>query len=115
MTRGKLSALQDAVLSGFFREQQPFFLTGGAALAGFFLKHRETRDLDLFSVDAAVVHEAEVTLARIAEELGLSFEIRRAAPDLARVALTRGDEGVALTSCKIARRSTARTSPSSMA
>lgn len=94
MSRGKLTALQDAVLSAFFHEPQPFFLTGGAALAGFFLKHRETSDLDLFTVNDGAVREAEGKLARIAAERDLRFEIRRSAPDFTRVALTDASEGV---------------------
>jgi hypothetical protein len=45
-----LTALQAEVLGEFFRREQGFFLTGGAALAGFHLCHRETHDLDLFTL-----------------------------------------------------------------
>jgi hypothetical protein len=45
----KLSALQKDFLNAFFSREDRFFLTGGAALAGFHLGHRETDDLDLFT------------------------------------------------------------------
>ena len=48
----KLTALQRDVLDAFFQRERGFFLTGGAALAGFHLGHRATDDLDLFTRDA---------------------------------------------------------------
>ncbi len=50
----RLSPLQREVLEGFFELAPGYFLTGGAALAGFHLGHRTTEDLDLF------VHEAKL-------------------------------------------------------
>jgi len=44
----KLSALQWRILFILAELRPPFTLTGGAALAGIHLRHRETRDLDLF-------------------------------------------------------------------
>jgi hypothetical protein len=40
----KLTALQREVLDAFFQRERGFFLTGGAALAGFHLGHRTTDD-----------------------------------------------------------------------
>ena len=40
----RLRPLQHDLLEGFFAREQRFFLTGGAALAGFYLGHRETED-----------------------------------------------------------------------
>lgn len=48
-SRDPLSLLQHDLLEAFFARTQGFFLTGGAALAGFYLRHRETEDLDLFA------------------------------------------------------------------
>lgn len=45
----KLTDLQREVLDAFFQRERGFFLTGGAALAGFHLGHRTTDDLDLFT------------------------------------------------------------------
>jgi hypothetical protein len=41
----KLTAFQREVLDAFFQRERGFFLTGGAALAGFHLGHRTTEDL----------------------------------------------------------------------
>lgn len=46
-----LSVLQREVLSLFFAHEKRFFLTGGAALVGYYLHHRHTDDLDLFTSD----------------------------------------------------------------
>lgn len=50
----KLSVLQQDVLREFFARENRFFLTGGAALVGFHLGHRETHDLDLFTLADAI-------------------------------------------------------------
>jgi nucleotidyltransferase AbiEii toxin of type IV toxin-antitoxin system len=44
----KLSALQWRILERLSTLEPRWTLTGGGALAGFHLKHRTTRDLDLF-------------------------------------------------------------------
>ena len=48
MAVGRLSALQERVLLLVADLTPPWTLTGGGALVGFYTKHRETRDLDLF-------------------------------------------------------------------
>ena len=48
MPQGSLSALQGRILAALAGMEPPWTLTGGAALAGFYTKHRATRDLDLF-------------------------------------------------------------------
>ena len=40
-----LDRLQRELLAAFFRTPTSFFLTGGAALSGYYLDHRETLDL----------------------------------------------------------------------
>ncbi|HEX9733963.1 MAG TPA: hypothetical protein VGG06_18480 [Thermoanaerobaculia bacterium] len=52
-SENKLTPLQVDLLRAFFAREQGFFLSGGAALVGFHLGHRETSDLDLFTVDTA--------------------------------------------------------------
>lgn len=47
----RLSPLQEDLLRAFFERENSFFLSGGAALVGFYLAHRETHDLDLFTLD----------------------------------------------------------------
>jgi hypothetical protein len=45
---GRLSPLQRRILKALAGLSPPWTLTGGGALVGFHLGHRETRDLDLF-------------------------------------------------------------------
>ena len=42
--RGRLTPLQAELLDAFFKREERFFLTGGGALAGYHLGHRETHD-----------------------------------------------------------------------
>lgn len=48
MSGNKLSSLQWSILERLSGLEPQWTLTGGGALAGFHLKHRPTRDLDLF-------------------------------------------------------------------
>ncbi len=48
MSGGRLNDLQWRVLAALTAIDPPFTLTGGGALAGVHLRHRTTRDLDLF-------------------------------------------------------------------
>src|SRR5207237_4664917 len=68
-----LTPLLQQVLEAFFRREHRFFLSGGAALAGFHLAHRRTHDLDLFTT-ADVIEEGEEALALTADELGATVE-----------------------------------------
>jgi hypothetical protein len=51
-----------ALLEGFFARDDELFLTDGAALAGFWLGHRTTDDLDLFGGPSADLERATRTL-----------------------------------------------------
>ena len=48
--RSRLTPLQVELLEAFFQHEDRFYLTGGGALAGYHLGHRETHDLDLFAL-----------------------------------------------------------------
>lgn len=48
MSAGKLDALQMRILEALAEVEPPFVLGGGGALVGVHLRHRTTRDLDLF-------------------------------------------------------------------
>jgi predicted nucleotidyltransferase component of viral defense system len=91
--RSKLGEFQTAVLEAFFRRESRFFLTGGAALAGFHLGHRTTEDLDLFTT-SEVLEDGELALNAVARELGATVEGLRTAPDFRRRLLRRGSEGL---------------------
>jgi predicted nucleotidyltransferase len=89
----KLSSLQVEVLDRFFEKENRYFLTGGAALAGFYLGHRETNDLDLFTT-SAVLDEGTEVLSEVARALGGSLESIRTSPDFRRFLLRRGPDAV---------------------
>lgn len=89
-----LTPLQLDVLRGFFQRERGFHLTGGAALAGFHLGHRQTDDLDLFTPDSDAFERGRYVLAEVARAVGAALVIRQDAPGFLRAALVRGDEGV---------------------
>jgi hypothetical protein len=96
LAHSKLTALQREVLDAFFRRERGFFLTGGAALAGFHLGHRTTDDLDLFTQQELAFERGRFVLAEVAAALGGELQIRQDAPGFQRLVLTRGDEGLVI-------------------
>ncbi len=93
-SQARLTSLQQQILNGFFERERGFFLTGGGALVGFYLHHRETEDLDLFTADAAVFERGYPTLADTAAALGASMVARQQAPGFHRYFVNRGEEAV---------------------
>lgn len=91
---GRLSVLQDAVLEAFFATERGFFLSGGGALVGFHLLHRETTDLDLFTSSAEAFERARISLPHLALALGGSLVVRQDAPGFRRVVVQRGAESL---------------------
>lgn len=90
----KLTPLQRELLVAFFRREHRFFLTGGAALAGFYLGHRVTDDLDLFTHEREAFDLGSRTLSQVAEDLGAHITIRQDAPGFRRHVVSRGAEAV---------------------
>lgn len=93
MANSTLSPLQSDFLNAFFKRDTRFFLTGGAALAGFHLGHRETHDLDLFTLDDAIA-DGYMIAADVARQLGATIEPVQTSPDFRRILLRRGAEAV---------------------
>ncbi|MFQ5669087.1 MAG: nucleotidyl transferase AbiEii/AbiGii toxin family protein [Acidobacteriota bacterium] len=77
----------------FFSRQKSFYLTGGAALAGYHLGHRTTEDLDLFT-QSAPLDEGDNTLRETARKIGAEIEALQTSPDFRRRLVSRGDEAV---------------------
>ncbi len=93
MANAKLSNLQNDFLQAFFSRENRFYLTGGAALVGFYFGHRETSDLDLFTLENEI--ENGFALARdAARSLGATIEPIQTAPDFRRLLVTRGNEAM---------------------
>lgn len=81
--------MQTKFLEEFFRHENRFFLSGGAALVGFHLGHRETHDLDLFTLEDALENGFAVA-SESARQLGASIESIQTTPDFRRL-LVRGE------------------------
>ena len=91
-SRSKPTPLQADLLVAFFALEQRFFLTGGAALAGFYLGHRSTEDLDLFGGPGLDLGEAVRQLEAAARQCGATLAALRTSPDFRRLLASRGDE-----------------------
>lgn len=89
----RLDRLQQEVLAAFFDHETRFFLTGGAALAGFHLRHRITKDLDFFTTEDLIA-QGVVALTAAAADVGASMESLVTAPDFRRYLLRRGSSSV---------------------
>jgi hypothetical protein len=90
----RLTPLQREVLTAFFKHERRFFLTGGAALAGFYLGHRTTDDLDLFTHEKEAFEVGGYVLQAVADELGGRVVVRQDAPGFRRYVVSRGEEAV---------------------
>jgi predicted nucleotidyltransferase component of viral defense system len=80
-TPNVLTPLQRDFLSAFFARSiaEPFFLTGGTALAAFYLHHRYSEDLDLFTLDhdALDVMEREIPILAAKDFVDLYFLLQQ--------------------------------------
>ncbi|MCC7162515.1 MAG: nucleotidyl transferase AbiEii/AbiGii toxin family protein [Anaerolineae bacterium] len=85
-----LTPFQNEFLDRFYRTAlgQKFFLTGGTALAAFYLEHRFSEDIDLFTLDDDALGFADRTIQQVAQELGASFSISVATPTFRQMFLT---------------------------
>lgn len=93
MASTTLNELQKEFLEKFFSHENRFFLSGGAALVGFYLHHRQTQDIDLFTLEDEI--ESGFTLANeIAREMGGNIESLQTSPDFRRLLLSRGESAI---------------------
>ncbi|MBI2372680.1 MAG: nucleotidyl transferase AbiEii/AbiGii toxin family protein [Deltaproteobacteria bacterium] len=92
MGSSRISPLQRDLLQAFFERERGFVLTGGTALGGFHLGHRESKDLDLFGRPPLRLEGAELALKDAARACGavLSTQIRY--DELRRFLAERGHE-----------------------
>jgi len=89
-----LTELQKLVLRAFFAREGGFYLTGGAALVGFHLRHRATTDLDLFTLDASAFERARHVLDDLVVEIGATLQIVQDAPGFVRAVVTKGERAL---------------------
>jgi len=81
MLRGKglLTPLQRACLAAFagLPDQAHFYLSGGTALAEFYLGHRLSFDLDLFTPEEALILPTSYQIETTAPRYGLQVSVVR--------------------------------------
>lgn len=95
MPKSELNSLQKEFLDLFFKREHGFFLTGGAALTGFYFGHRETYDLDLFTLRNEI--EQGFRLANdIAHDLDATVEPLQTSPDFRRLLLKSRDQRIVI-------------------
>ncbi len=87
--RSLLTPLQRRVLKAFFARPfaHQFVLTGGTALAAFYLFHRISEDLDLFTPNPGDMQDVERGISDIAHQEGLAVALERRSPFFCRVFL----------------------------
>lgn len=73
-----LSQYQVKILKIFFTSplSEQFFLTGGTALAAFYLGHRQSKDLDFFSLSDFDTLRLEKVIEEIAQETGAAIKVK---------------------------------------
>jgi hypothetical protein len=92
----RLTPLQREALAAFFSRERGFYLTGGAALAGFHLGHRTTSDLDLFTRHDDAFERGPHVVADLAAAIGADLEVIQDAPGFRRIVLTRDEEALVI-------------------
>lgn len=70
LTNTQISLLKEFGENEFIAEK--FYLTGGTALAGFYLGHRYSEDIDFFSENEFDILQIDVALKKIKEKLNIS-------------------------------------------
>jgi hypothetical protein len=84
--------LQSELLDAFFALEQRFVLTGGGALVGFHLCHRQSHDLDLFSAPPIELAMAQRALEQAASSIGATVEPQETFPEFRRSLVRRGND-----------------------
>ena len=87
-----LTPLKRDFLHKFFEKETRFFLTGGSALGIFYLEHRCSYDLDLFTTDRFDWVEVDGWIRWCASEIRATITILKDAPTFRRYQMRRADE-----------------------
>ena len=93
--KSTLNNLQKEFLAEFFKHESRFFLSGGAALVGFYLGHRETFDLDLFTLESEIENGFRI-VQEVSKKLGATVEAIQTAPDFRRLLVKRETEAIVI-------------------
>ncbi|HLE16449.1 MAG TPA: nucleotidyl transferase AbiEii/AbiGii toxin family protein [Anaerolineales bacterium] len=94
--RGLLTPIQKQFLRLFseLSDQRYFYLTGGTALAEFYLGHRLSFDLDFFTAEEGLILPASYALEKHMEETGLAPTIVRRFSTFVEFLVTKGEESL---------------------
>ncbi len=95
MGNATLNELQKEFLAEFFQRENRFFLSGGAALVGFYFGHRETHDLDLFTLEDAL-ESGFAVVTETARHLRATVEAIQTAPDFRRLLVRREADAIVI-------------------
>lgn len=82
-----ITPLKREFLKSFFSREKRFFLTGGSALGLFYLEHRFSYDLDLFSNECVDWIELDGIMRICSLEVGATLQLLRDAPTFRRYCL----------------------------
>lgn len=88
-----LNEFQEEVLEAFFAREDGFFLTGGAALAGYHIHHRATESLELCTIEDRV-RLGEAALLEVASDIGAKIQRIEAPETDGKFLLRRGDDSL---------------------
>jgi predicted nucleotidyltransferase component of viral defense system len=77
--KGLLTPIQEAFLAAFTEipDQEQFYLTGGTALAEFYLGHRLSFDLDFFTGEEGLILPVSYQIEALAPQRGFRISITR--------------------------------------
>jgi len=73
-------------------EREAFYLSGGTALSAFYLKHRLSRDLDLFTGEEELIRPFSLAFEKLANESGYSVERKRSFSSFVELVVSSGKE-----------------------
>lgn len=92
--RGVITTLQRDLLALFasLPDQQYFYLTGGTALAEFYLGHRLSFDLDFFTSQDGLIQPFSYQLEKACEKHGCHVKVVRRFATFVQFTVDRGDE-----------------------
>jgi hypothetical protein len=98
MLRGKglLTPMQTACLTAFAKlpDQVHFYLSGGTALAEFYLGHRLSFDLDLFTAEEVLILPVSYQIETAASRYGLQVSVVRRFATFVELVIGRGEDQV---------------------
>jgi hypothetical protein len=87
-----LTPLKRDILKSFFGYSKDFFLTGGSALGIFYLEHRKSYDLDLFTLKPVDWHLVETTIRAVAQDINARIDKLTASPFFMRFEVSRDND-----------------------